>query len=76
MMRTPKSAIKRITADEAGRMLDLLSDNPDAPGENMPEGLFLFKDGGWWVGLDNVDGYAWVEQFRTEYEAEHWLLGW
>lgn len=80
-MKISKHQIKRITAEEAGKMLDLLSDTPDAAGENIPEGLFLWQDVSrdgkrWWVGMDNLDGYAWVEQFRTEYEAEHWLLGW
>lgn len=80
-MKISKHQIKRITAEEAGKLLGLLSDTPDAAGENIPEGLFLWKDASgdgkqWWVGMDNLDGYAWVEQFRTEYEAEHWLLGW
>lgn len=70
-----KSQIKRITEAEASEMFALLTDS-DSPGENMPEGLFLWQEAGWWVACDNLDGYAWVEQFRRQYDAEHWLLGW
>ena len=70
-----KSQIKHITPEKAREMLALLTDS-ESPGENMPAGLFLWKEGGAWVACDNLDEYAWVEQFRTEYEATHWLLGW
>lgn len=70
-----KSQIKRITAEEASKMFELLVDT-DTPGENMPEGIFLWKEGSGWTACDNLDGYAWTEDFSSEYAAEHWLLGW
>ena len=56
-------------------MLDLLTDS-ETPGEDMPEGLFIWQEGGLWLALDNLDGYAWVEEFTTRHDAEHYLLGW
>ncbi len=69
-----KHQIKQITSDEAERMLDLLTYS-DAPGENMPQELFLWKEDGKWVAMDNLDGFAWVEEFGKRHDAEHWLLG-
>lgn len=70
-----KSKIKMIPLDEARQMLDLLTDS-NCPGENMPEGLFLWREGEKWIACDNLDGYAWVEEFAKRHDAEHWLLGW
>lgn len=71
-----KSQIKVITPEEADDMYKLLTDS-DMPGENMPEGLYMWPNhDGTWTACDNLDGYAWTEDFRTRHAAEHYLLGW
>ena len=40
-----------------------------------PLGRFLHKDGGVFVGIDNSDGNAWTEEFKTEAECLLWLAG-
>lgn len=38
-------------------------------------GCFVQKDGGTYIGIDNTDGDAWVEEFPDLIECLHWLLG-
>ena len=38
-------------------------------------GLFLHKDGNFYVGIDNTTHDAWVEDFATRKECEDWLVG-
>jgi hypothetical protein len=38
-----------------------------------PLGKFLIFDDGVWIGIDNEDGHAWVEEFKTKEECEKWL---
>lgn len=40
----------------------------------VPLGLFLAKEGPFWVAVDNRDGDAWTEDFREKNQAIHWLL--
>lgn len=38
-----------------------------------PLGLFLILENETWVGIDNSEGEAWVEEFKTKRTALHWL---
>ena len=38
-----------------------------------PRGLFLAREGGVWVAVDNSTGYAWTEEFRSRRKAVRWL---
>jgi hypothetical protein len=38
-----------------------------------PRGLFLYKDGDLWIGIDNRSGDAWIEAFTTRRACEKWL---
>ena len=40
-----------------------------------PLGLFLTKEGGKWVAVDNSTGDAWTEEFSQKRQAIQWLLG-
>ena len=75
MYLTPKSKIKRITYNEARKLVDKLTDS-ESPGENIPLGLFLWEEGDKWIAMDNLDNYAWVEEFDNLNDAEHWLVNW
>jgi hypothetical protein len=37
-----------------------------------PRGLFIIKEDVW-VGIDNLSGDAWVEEFDTEKKCIKWL---
>jgi hypothetical protein len=43
--------------------------------EYKPEGLFIAKEGGKYVGVDNRTGEAWTESFRTKRKCKKWLRG-
>ena len=73
MIKADKSWIQRISLEEGRAMIDCLV-NGVMPGAKMPQGLFLWKEGEYWIGLDNLDYYAWVEQFEMERDAEDWLV--
>jgi hypothetical protein len=76
MVVTTNLLINRITPEKAETMLDFLAET-DTPGENMPGEMFLWKEGERWVAMDNRgDRWAWIEEFKEEYQAIHWLLGW
>jgi hypothetical protein len=38
-------------------------------------GLFYFKDGRWYIAVDNTKGDCIVEQFRSFDECRSWLKG-
>lgn len=39
----------------------------------LPLGLFLTKEAHRWVAVDNSDGNAWTEEFRSKRKAVRWL---
>lgn len=43
--------------------------------ERKPVGLFLIRDAGVWVAVDNSTGDAWTEDFRHLLTAILWLRG-
>ncbi|MFW5647931.1 MAG: hypothetical protein ACOCG5_02475 [Candidatus Alkaliphilus sp. MAG34] len=57
--------IKYITRDEASKIIET----------SEPRGLFYEVDGDVYVGIDNSDGDAWVEEFKTPEECLNWLRG-
>lgn len=69
-----KSMIKLISLEDAQKMLFYLTDS-ESPGENMPKGLFLWKEGNKWIAMNNLDDYAWIEEFTARHKAERWLVG-
>ncbi len=40
-----------------------------------PIGLFYLLDGDTYVGIDNLTGHAWTEEFNTFEECKAWLEG-
>lgn len=42
--------------------------------DRMPKGLFLCREGKWWVAVDNSTYDAWTEDFTSKSEAICWLL--
>lgn len=40
---------------------------------HLPLGLFLTKEARRWVAVDNSDGNAWTEEFRSKRRAKRWL---
>ena len=57
--------IKQVTREEASRIIET----------SKPRGLFYEIDGNVYVGIDNIDGHAWVEEFKTKEECLNWLRG-
>lgn len=57
--------IKEITQKEAINIID----------NRRPLGLFLLVDNGVFVGIDNSDGSAYVEEFPEEVCCKNWLEG-
>ena len=57
--------IKHITREEASKIIET----------SEPRGLFYEVDGDVYVGIDNLDGHAWVEEFKTIEECRDWLNG-
>ena len=39
----------------------------------LPLGLFLTREARCWVAVDNSDGNAWTEKFRSKRKAKRWL---
>lgn len=39
----------------------------------LPYGLFLTWEAHCWVAVDNTNGSAWTEEFRSKRKAMHWL---
>jgi hypothetical protein len=40
-----------------------------------PRGLFFLREDGVYVGIDNLTGDAWVEEFNSLAACKKWLLG-
>lgn len=43
--------------------------------ERQPVGLFLTRDAGVWVAVDNSTGDAWTKDFKHLLTAIRWLCG-
>jgi hypothetical protein len=56
--------IKKITASEAECIIY----------SRQPFGLFYFPHNGVYIGLDNSNGHAWVEEFNNLRQCKNWLL--
>ncbi len=50
--------IQHVSTDELRSMLSIY----------RPRGLFLCREGKWWIAVDNTTGEAWTEEFRWLYE--------
>ncbi len=57
--------IKKITPDEAERVIVT----------RYPLGRFYTIEGKTYVGIDNIDGDAWTEGFRSLSSCKRWLNG-
>ena len=55
--------IKLIDLDELRAVLTLY----------RPRGLFLCREGKWWIAVDNTTGEAWTEEFLWKWHALCWL---
>lgn len=53
-----------VTAQDASSIIE----------ERKPLGLFLRECGRIFVGIDNRDGDAWTEDFKTKRRALSWLI--
>ena len=56
--------IKKITASEADCIIY----------SRQPFGLFYLLHDGIYVGIDNSNGHAWVEEFPNLRQCKRWLL--
>lgn len=56
--------IKKITPSEADCIIN----------SRRPFGLFYTLFNGIYVGIDNTNGHAWVEEFYTLRRCKEWLL--
>ncbi len=57
--------IKQVTREEASKIIET----------SEPRGLFYEIDRDVYVGIDNLDGHAWVEEFKTKGACFDWLNG-
>ncbi len=57
-------SIKHISAERAREII----------GTGYPRGLFLFPHGEYIAALDNSTADVWTRAFRTQGEAEAWLI--
>ena len=58
-----KLKIQRVSSEFLGQVIE----------HRVPLGLFLAKEGGLWVAVDNRDGDAWTEDCRWKHHAVRWL---
>lgn len=57
------NAIRLVSRNEAVAIIET----------REPRGLFYTKDGGLYIGIDNVTGDAWTEEFESVRECKRWL---
>lgn len=57
--------IQQVTQSEASEIIRTYE----------PIGLFYLLDGDTYVGIDNLTGHAWTEEFNTFEECKAWLEG-
>ncbi|MDE7244626.1 MAG: hypothetical protein K2O18_11735 [Oscillospiraceae bacterium] len=57
--------IQRVGSERMMKVIDF----------RTPLGLFLTKEGGKWVAVDNSTGDAWTEEFSRKRQAVRWLRG-
>lgn len=63
--------ITKLTREQSAELLD----SGFETGKYKPIGLFYTKDGKLYVGIDNTDGHAWTEEFKTKKSCFKWLKG-
>jgi len=62
--RKTKYCPQRITHDQALRVIE----------NRIPRGLFFYPDPqGVWIGIDNLTGDAWTEEFHWKKNCLTWL---
>lgn len=57
-----QTKIKEITREQANDIIN----SSDIEGQYKPRGLFMYREDNVFVGIDNLRGYCWVEEFNTE----------
>ena len=57
--------IHRVSSERMMKVIDF----------RTPLGLFLTKEGGKWVAVDNSTGDVWTEEFSRKRQAIRWLRG-
>lgn len=70
--------IKRITTRQAKRLFSLccISDDLFGVSKYKPLGRFFIAErNGHFTAIDNLDGYAWCEEFVNFEEMEKWFAG-
>lgn len=64
--------IKRISSKEAHGIIDRYNDSCML---ELDYGLFICKENNKYIGIDNLYGHCWVEEFDSFFECKVWLLG-
>lgn len=65
---------KEIEPNAAKRLLETC-DTKQFQGMYRPRGMFFFKDGEVYIGIDNMTGDAWFEEFNSKHDCLKWLQG-
>ncbi|UOE58222.1 hypothetical protein [Cytobacillus oceanisediminis] len=55
--------LKKVTSKESLRIIQ----------KREPKGTFYRQCGEMWIGIDNREGEAWVEEFETQDDCKAWL---
>jgi hypothetical protein len=63
-LRKLNTQIKEVAKDAALRIIET----------RYPLGLFYCKENDQYFGIDNSEGDAWMEEFKTLKECKKWLL--
>ena len=64
-MKKDKFLVHRVSPEKLDLVIEF----------RTPRGLFLAREGGKWVAVDNSTGDAWTEEFRLKRQAVRWLRG-
>jgi hypothetical protein len=57
--------IQKVTQEEAGKIIET----------REPLGKFYCIENGTYIGIDNADGDAWTEEFKSLPTCKRWLVG-
>lgn len=57
--------MKAVTKEQASEIIET----------RTPTGCFYTKEGDLYIGIDNSDGNAWTEEFKTKKSCLKWLNG-
>jgi hypothetical protein len=64
---------KRVVRRVSERFVQKLIEHGERWKMKRYRALYLAKEEGWWVGVDNTTGDCFVEDFRTRRAAMMWL---